>query len=158
MSAHETPPSAKKATAPIAHYRPERYIVAPFEILTDPQLTDGDRRMLLALCSFAIGKSTLWPSRESLAERADIDISNVSKRVRRLVDLGWVTVQQRGHRSNKYHLHLPERLATGDAPLTAEEDVAPCTDPADLVNAVPVETCDIEIYDASEYEQDDIYA
>lgn len=157
MPNHDTPPSTKKATATVAHYRPEQYIVAPFEILTDPKLTDGDRRMLLALCSFAIAKSTLWPSRESLAERAGIDISNVSKRVRRLVDLGWVTVQQRGHRSNKYHLHLPGRLAIGDAPSSAERDVVPCTDPDDLVNAVSAETCDVEIYDASEYEQDDIY-
>ena len=44
MADQNTLPSPKKATAGIAHYRPERYIVAPFEILTDPQLTDGDRK------------------------------------------------------------------------------------------------------------------
>ena len=110
-----------KPSAGVVHYRPEQFITAPFEILTDHLLTDGDRRMLLALCSFAIGKSVLWPSRETLALRAGIDISNVSKRVRRLVDLGWVTTKQRGKHSNKYFLHIPQRLTASPEALAASE-------------------------------------
>lgn len=111
MSAQQAAPRARP-TEQIQHYRADKFITAPFEILTDPMLTDGDRRMLLALCSFALGKSTLWPKRVTLAERAGIDISNVSKRVRRLVQLGWVTVQRRGHAPNVLRLHLPGRLTT----------------------------------------------
>lgn len=134
---------------PIQHYRKEQYIVAPFEILTDPSLTDGDRRMLLALCSFAIGKSLLWPSRQAIAERAGICITNVSKRVSRLVGFGWVTVQRRGDRSNKYFLHLPPRLTATSAVPPVERDESD-TEPEHLRVSPPTDEYEDEYVDVRE--------
>lgn len=102
----------------VRHYRKEngKFVIAPVEILTDRRLTDADRRMLLALMLFARGKSAVWPSRETLAEFAGINVGNVSKRVRRLIELDWVTRRRRGCVSNLYELHLP----TGTSQIAAE--------------------------------------
>lgn len=141
--AEKTQPKARPV-----HYRPDQFITAPFEILTDSELTDGDRRMLLALCSFAIGKSVVWPLRQTLADRAGIDISNVSKRVRRLIDLGWVTVRQRGQHSNRYFLHLPARLDPNAVEQNEEHARLEAAAAADAAYDGPLD-------DASQYDEPD---
>jgi hypothetical protein len=141
------PPFKRKSPEVIQHYDPKRYIIVPFESLTDKSLTDGDRRMLTVLCSFLLGKSHLWASRAALAERAGIDESNVSKRVRRLADLGWVTVHRRGQATNLMEVHIPERLKQ-------PQDAAPSTQ-----ESVSTEDEDVgEWCDATDYELDSVYA
>lgn len=85
-------------------------LIAPLEALTDPSLTDTERRVLLALYSFRNKHAnTVWPSLEALAERALIkDIPRVSKITGSLAEKGWLTKRKRGFTGgNIYSLTEP---------------------------------------------------
>lgn len=88
-------------------------LVAPLEALTDTLLSDPERRVLLALFSFR-GKdtNTVWPSIESIADRANInDHTRVSKLTAALAGKGWLTKKKRGFTGcNEYKLEVPARL------------------------------------------------
>ncbi|WP_299948065.1 helix-turn-helix domain-containing protein [uncultured Microbulbifer sp.] len=88
-------------------------IVAPLEVLTDGRLTDPERRVLFSLFSFR-GKdtNTVWPSLESLAERAQIkDKTRVSKLTKALSEKGWLKKKKRGFTGgNEYTLTVPANL------------------------------------------------
>lgn len=88
-------------------------LVAPLEALTDPRLSDPERRVLLALFSFR-GKNTdcVWPSVPKLAERALIrDFTRVSKITTSLAAKGWLTKNKRSFSlGNEYFLSVPEEL------------------------------------------------
>ena len=69
-----------------------KILVAPLEALTDPELTDQERRVLLALFSYR-GRLTenVWPTREQIGERANIkDLAAVGKRTSALAKKGWL--------------------------------------------------------------------
>ena len=89
--------------------------MAPLEALTDPELTDRERRVLLALFSFR-GKVTqnVWPSRELIGERANIkDLTSVGKRTTALCKKGWLIKYKTGLSGHMtYILTFPERLNT----------------------------------------------
>ena len=88
-------------------------LVAPLEALTDRLLTDQERRVLMALFSFR-GKdtNTVWPSIDSIAERAAInDIPRISKITKSLEEKGWLSKKRKGFTGcNQYTLMFPERL------------------------------------------------
>jgi len=90
-----------------------KIIVAPLEALTDPSLTDQERRVLFALFSFR-GRLTeyVWPTREQIGERANIkDLAAVSKRTKSLAEKGWLSKFKKGYSGHiSYTLTLPERL------------------------------------------------
>ena len=92
-----------------------KILVAPLEALTDPELTDQERRVLLALFSFR-GKVTqnVWPSRQQLGDRANIkDLSAVGKRTTSLREKGWLVKFKKGFSGHMtYTLTFPERLST----------------------------------------------
>jgi hypothetical protein len=92
-----------------------KILVAPLEALTDPELTDRERRVLLVLFSFR-GKVTqnVWPSRELIGERANIkDLSSVGKRTTALCKKGWLIKYKKGFSGHMtYILTFPERLNT----------------------------------------------
>jgi len=92
-----------------------KLLVAPLEALTDPLLTDQERRVLLALFSFR-GKVTenVWPSRELIGRRANIkDLASVGKRTTSLVKKGWLLKFKTGFSGNvTYTLCFPGRLNT----------------------------------------------
>lgn len=88
-------------------------LIAPLEALTDPLLTDPERRVLLSLFSFR-GKdtNTVWPSITAIAERANIaDQTRVSKLTASLASKGWLTKRKKGFTGcNEYKLEVPSRL------------------------------------------------
>ena len=92
-----------------------RLLVAPLEALTDPELTDRERRVLLVLFSFR-GKVTenVWPSRELIGQRANIkDLSSIGKRTTALCKKGWLIKFKKGFSGHMtYTLTFPERLNT----------------------------------------------
>ena len=92
-----------------------KLLVAPLEALTDPLLTDQERRVLLALFSFR-GKVTenVWPSRKLIGQRANIkDLASVGKRTTALVNKGWLLKFKTGFSGNvTYTLCFPVRLNT----------------------------------------------
>lgn len=95
-------------------------LVAPLEALTDPLLSDPERRVLLSLFSFR-GRDTnvVWPSTESLAERANInDKTWISKITKSLCEKGWLEKKKRGFSGgNQYTLHVPDRLILEESKL-----------------------------------------
>lgn len=99
-------------------------LIAPLEALTDSELTDPERRVLLALFSFR-GKdtNTVWPSVTVIAERANInDHTRVSKLTTTLAAKGWLTKKKRGFTGgNEYVLTVPERLSNLDSDANLED-------------------------------------
>lgn len=92
-------------------------LVAPLEALTDPEITDPERRVLLTLYSFKNKASdTVWPSLNAIAERANLrDATRVSKLTKSLSKKGWLTKEKRKFGgSNDYVLTVPERLSILD--------------------------------------------
>lgn len=109
-------------------------LIAPIEALTDPDLGDQERRVLLALYSFR-GKNTntVWPKLDVLAERALInDKPRISKITKSLESKGWLVKKKRGFTGcNQYTLSVPQRLEKEPANL---EESANLDDSANLVN------------------------
>ena len=90
-------------------------LVAPLEALTDPDLTDQERRVLLALFSYR-GRLTenVWPTREQIGERANIkDLASVGKRTTSLALKGWLVKFKKGRSGHiTYTMKFPVRLET----------------------------------------------
>lgn len=101
-------------------------LVAPLEALTDPLLSDPERRVLLALFSFrAKNTENVYPKLPALAERSLVkDHTRISKLTTSLANKGWLTKKKRGFTGcNQYFLTIPERLSN----LDSETNLAPET-------------------------------
>lgn len=69
----------------------ENYTAIPTAALMDARLSRLDLRVLLALSSFRNSEhSAVWPSRASVALRAGVHITSVSKSTARLERFGWI--------------------------------------------------------------------
>ena len=92
-----------------------KMLVAPLEALTDPELTDQERRVLLALFSYR-GRLTenVWPTREQIGERANIkDLAAIGKRTSSLAKKGWLIKFKKGFSGHMtYTMQFPVRLET----------------------------------------------
>jgi len=92
-----------------------KILVAPLEALTDPDLTDQERRVLLALFSYR-GRLTenVWPTREQIGERANIkDLAAIGKRTTSLAKKGWLVKFKKGRSGHMtYTMKFPQRLET----------------------------------------------
>jgi hypothetical protein len=92
-----------------------KLLVAPLEALTDPELTDQERRVLLALFSYR-GRLTenVWPTREQIGERANIrDLAAIGKRTSSLEKKGWLIKFKKGFSGHMtYTMQFPVRLET----------------------------------------------
>src|SRR3990167_7262661 len=68
------------------------FSIVPNAVLADRRLTLTHMRILIALLSFRRRNTdTVWPGRESLAERCGgIHLVNLSKALGELTDLGWL--------------------------------------------------------------------
>ena len=92
-----------------------KILVAPLEALTDPELTDQERRVLLALFSYR-GRLTenVWPTREQIGERANIkDLAAIGKRTSSLAKKGWLIKFKKGFSGHMtYTMQFPVRLET----------------------------------------------
>ncbi|MBP9032559.1 MAG: hypothetical protein KBG29_01610 [Pseudomonadales bacterium] len=106
-------------------------LIAPIDALTDPRLSDPERRVLLALFSFR-GKdtNTVWPSLPSLGKIAHVnDPARVSKLTSSLAAKGWLTKRKKGFTGcNEYCLMVPAEAAESAAELLAQDaNLAPET-------------------------------
>jgi hypothetical protein len=109
-------------------------LVAPLEALTDPLLSDPERRVLLALFSYR-GKVTelVFPSLDALSERSNInDKTRISKITTSLAKKGWLTKKKKGFTGcNQYTMCMPERLTNldSDAKLVLDTKLDADTNP-----------------------------
>lgn len=103
----------------------DKLLIAPLEALTDPRLSDPERRVLLALFSFRNKVSdTVWPGIKSLAERSNIkDHTRVSKLTTSLAEKGWLTKKKKSFTGgNEYTLIVPEQESNLDSHTKLDTD------------------------------------
>jgi len=103
----------------------DKLLIAPLEALTDPRLSDPERRVLLALFSFRNKVSdTVWPGIKSLAERSNIkDHTRVSKLTTSLAEKGWLTKKKKSFTGgNEYTLIVPEQESNLDSHTKLDAD------------------------------------
>lgn len=90
-----------------------RFVILPIEAISDHRLGLIELRVLAALYSFRGGAdiTTVYPSRERLAERSGYSLTTVSKAMKGLIQTGWVSSQQ--HRGpNTYTLRGTQTVAS----------------------------------------------
>lgn len=88
------------------------FSIVPIVVLADRRLTLWHMRVLIALLSFrSKNTDTVWPSRETLAERCGgMHLSNISKVTTELCELGWLTKEGTGgkSRTTRYKITVPD--------------------------------------------------
>ena len=87
------------------------FSIVPIEILQDSRLTFRQMRVLIALLSFRNKTTNLTcPSREKLAERANLNLSHVTRTTSELCKLGWLEKTGNGafSQSARYEICMPE--------------------------------------------------
>ncbi|MBN8477747.1 MAG: helix-turn-helix domain-containing protein [Burkholderiales bacterium] len=119
----------------------KRYFCVPVEALTSGQLSHAEFCVLAALASFVFKEDRVFPSRTTLAARAGVEETNVSRITTKLQALGWLTKTRKGYRRVEYTLHLPTETRTAsqkEAPRQQTEIAAP-TKPQAPPRTAPME-------------------
>jgi DNA-binding MarR family transcriptional regulator len=95
----------------------DKYAIVPIEAFFDTELTPAEFRMLAVLYSFRDkNANTVWPSLESIAERAGYsDVTQVSRMTTKLANKGWLdkSKRKRVRGPNVYELTVPDRIQLG---------------------------------------------
>jgi hypothetical protein len=96
-------------------YNPRHFALVPMALLLDSNLSDRERRVLIALMMFADRDTGLCdPSQETIAELTGIDHSGVNKTIRSLKLRGWLTAERKPKSfatSLNYHVQVPSHDA-----------------------------------------------
>lgn len=101
-----------------------KFAQIPVEVFQDKRLTLWQIRVLGVLMSFKNKRDdTVWPSRQQIADRCRMHISNVSDATSALVKLGWLEKEGKGghSKSTTYKIKVPDLL------ISEEETVAEST-------------------------------
>lgn len=86
------------------------FAVLPIEVALDPRLSKRQIKVLIALFSFMNNQSsTVWPSRDKLAERCGLRPTRISEVTTELVGLGWLSKEGKGgfSKASKYTITVP---------------------------------------------------
>ncbi len=86
------------------------FAVLPIEVALDPRLTKRQIKVLIALFSFMSNQSsTVWPSRDKLAERCGLRPTRISEVTTELAGLGWLSKEGKGgfSKASKYTITVP---------------------------------------------------
>lgn len=113
------------------------YAIVPKAVISDaPECIP----VFAVLSSYADADGVAWPGQDKIAERLGVSVSTVQRRLRRLVEIGWLTIDKGGDgQPNTYTLHEPQRSdLTGlksSRPVTgARADRSPVTPYQDTVD------------------------
>lgn len=107
----------------MAHNEVHCFSIVPIEVNLDARLNLKDIRVLIALLSFRDKTTNLcWPSREKMAERCRMHVSDISHATTRLVGFGWLTKTGKGgySKASVYQLHVPDLTTIGESPTIGE--------------------------------------
>lgn len=101
------------------------FAMVPATVIRDRRITSGVRDVLSALLIYADKDGTCWPSQKRIADDLGISREEVNRRMRRLKDVGYLTIEPPKTKAGPaiYHIHL--------SPLspTCDETVTPCAQP-----------------------------
>lgn len=87
------------------------FSIIPIEVALDDRLTKMQLRVLIALLSFRNKNTdTVWPKRETLAERCGYDVRTISRVTTQLVELGWLQKSGQGgfSKASEYRVTVPD--------------------------------------------------
>lgn len=90
-----------------------RFTRFPTEAMYDRRLTKTDLLILLAICMHLASKTdTCWPSQATIAEFAQVGRQCVNRRIKHLINTGWLRKQRRRRKSGmlgscKYTVLVP---------------------------------------------------
>ena len=98
-------------------------------VIDDERLTSTERLVWYTLCTFARWKyqgrepilaDNVFPSQETIAQRAGIHVATVKRALKHLQELGYVEIISGGHegRSNKYRLKGSQEMTGGSHEMT----------------------------------------
>jgi len=99
--------AASDGDIPSRWYGKTDWFSLPRTLRYDDRLSHADARVLVAIASFDMKNGSIHPPRWQLALYTGITESNVSKRTKKLAELGWVTITARKGKVNLYQLHTP---------------------------------------------------
>jgi len=92
-------------------YNPKMFALVPMALLLNSNLSDRERRVLIAFYMFADRDTGFCdPSQETISELTGIDYSGVNKTVRLLKKRGWLTSERKPNAfstSLNYHMRVP---------------------------------------------------
>lgn len=96
---------------------PSRLSVMPAMAITDPRLTDGDIRVLAAICTFTDQQGKCWPSVQAVARMANRSARSVQRSFANLDKCGYLQRVSRWGRSSVsvVKLDTPDGSVTPDA-------------------------------------------
>lgn len=119
---------------------PPSFAMVPLEVCADPRLTKMQIRVLIALLSFrSKNTDTVWPKRQTLAERCGYSAGTVSKVTAQLVDLGWLKKDGNGGRSkaNHYRVTVPDLDKVLERETLSDSDTLSGQETLSKVETVP---------------------
>lgn len=74
------------------------------DILLDPRLSKNDIKVMIVLSAHANNEGICWPSRQRIADKSGIFISNITPIINRLRDYGHIEIHPSTGHSNRYKL------------------------------------------------------
>jgi len=106
------------------------YCVTPFRAATDKRLHEGTLRVLMLLCSYTNRAGITWVGQTTLGKHLGITKQAVSKQIRLLENLGYLSVVSKGfkgERADTRRVIFDETVSTEDAIsiVSAQEDARP---------------------------------
>jgi hypothetical protein len=106
--------------------RMPKFGAIPVALFQEQNLTLADVRVYAVLAMFQGNNDDSYPSRETIAQNANISIESVSRAISHLVEMGWAERDRRGlGKSNIYRVMIDteeSRNATGDISGNATGD------------------------------------
>jgi hypothetical protein len=81
------------------------FVQLPLAVLEDLKLSDGAKLTYALILSYAWGKSVVWPSQSTMAERRGISDRTIRRHLNELEDNKYIKIEQRGlNETNMCHL------------------------------------------------------
>jgi hypothetical protein len=87
---------------------PGGYFMVPRAMCYDDRLTHPDKCLLISIASFIFKEDSVFPSRERLNSMTGMGSANISRRTKRLVELGWLSKDGVPGGKMTYTLHVPQ--------------------------------------------------
>jgi hypothetical protein len=92
------------------------YFSLPRVLMFDDRLSHADFRLLVAIASFVMKEDRVFPSRATLGRYTGTDVTNISRRTKKLEEYGWLVkdgvVGQRMHYTLQVPVYVLERMNT----------------------------------------------
>lgn len=122
----------------------------PMELVADSTITAQAKIIYGVMALHARREGCCWMLQETLAEETGTDLRTVKRRVKELMDAGWLKSDRRGWgKSNRYHFLMPksfervEEVPDSESPDLRGHDCPVVGDKRDTVEVTPVRPSEV---------------